>query len=71
MKHKDIRNALVGSLFIVTSGFLICSVMIFRSRRSELLLPWYDVASTGDGVGPEVVNYWQVTRLHSFSLLTL
>jgi len=25
-------------------------------RRSELLMPWYEVASDGDGLGPESVN---------------
>ena len=37
-------------------------------RRIELLLPWYDVSSTGDGIGPEIVNYWKVPV---FSLRTL
>ena len=26
----------------------------------ELLLPWYEVASDGDGLGPESVNMWKV-----------
>ncbi len=41
-------------------AFLVCIQVISSARRSELLLPWYDVSSTGDGISPEVVNYWQV-----------
>ena len=45
---------------ITLSGLLVCMVLIRSHHRTELLLPWYDVASTGDGISPEVVNYWRV-----------
>jgi hypothetical protein len=35
-------------------------------QRSELLMPWYEVASDGDGLGPESVNMWKVPPVASF-----
>ena len=45
---------------LISLGFLFCVQVLAKMRRIELLLPWYDVSSTGDGIGPEIVNYWKV-----------
>lgn len=47
---------------LASLGFLLCIQLLSKTRKSELLLPWYDVTSTGDGISPEVVNYWKVER---------
>ena len=31
-----------------------------RARTQSLIMPWYEVASTGDGMGPESVTYWKL-----------
>lgn len=35
-------------------------------RRAERLMPWYEVASAGDGLGPESVNMWKVPPTATF-----
>ena len=30
------------------------------AREQSLIMPWYEVASTGDGMGPETVTYWKL-----------
>ena len=31
-----------------------------KAREQSLIMPWYEVASTGDGMGPESVTYWKL-----------
>jgi hypothetical protein len=31
-----------------------------KARKQSLVMPWYEVASTGDGMGPETVTYWKL-----------
>jgi len=31
-----------------------------KARKQSLIMPWYEVASTGDGMGPETVTYWNL-----------
>jgi len=31
-----------------------------KAREQSLIMPWYEVASTGDGMGPETVTYWKL-----------
>lgn len=31
-----------------------------KARTQSLIMPWYEVASTGDGLGPETVTYWKL-----------
>jgi len=31
-----------------------------KARKQSLIMPWYEVASTGDGMGPETVTYWKL-----------
>ena len=59
MRPRVAQSLGLGSV-IVVSGLLICVGIITKFRKSELLLPWYEVVSTGDGLGPETVNYWKV-----------
>jgi len=56
-------------LAVLVVGLGLCSIgLVMRSqaRRSELLMPWYEVASDGDGLGPESVNMWKVPPVASF-----
>jgi hypothetical protein len=34
--------------------------LVDRARTQSLIMPWYEVASTGDGMGPETVTYWKL-----------
>ena len=36
------------------------SPFVDKARTQALLLPWYEVASEGDGMGPESVSYWRL-----------
>eukprot|EP00281_Chroomonas_sp_CCMP1168_P033248 CAMPEP_0206248612 /NCGR_PEP_ID=MMETSP0047_2-20121206/20463_1 /ASSEMBLY_ACC=CAM_ASM_000192 /TAXON_ID=195065 /ORGANISM="Chroomonas mesostigmatica_cf, Strain CCMP1168" /LENGTH=121 /DNA_ID=CAMNT_0053674269 /DNA_START=18 /DNA_END=380 /DNA_ORIENTATION=- len=38
---------------------------MFEPRGTELLLPWYEVSSIGDGVSPESVSVWDIPPIVS------
>jgi hypothetical protein len=31
-----------------------------KAKTQSLIMPWYEVSSTGDGMGPESVTYWKL-----------
>mmetsp|Transcript_32618 Transcript_32618/g.52523 ORF Transcript_32618/g.52523 Transcript_32618/m.52523 type:complete len:275 (+) Transcript_32618:3-827(+) len=55
-----------GVLALGVSVVILVVVSGGAVKRSELLMPWYEVASDGDGLGPESVNMWKVPPHASF-----
>ena len=33
---------------------------VSKAKTQSLIMPWYEVSSTGDGMGPESVTYWKL-----------
>lgn len=60
------RATLLGVLALGLTVILVVAVAGGATQRSELLMPWYEVASDGDGLGPESVNMWKVPPHASF-----
>jgi len=50
----------------VVACLVLVAIVPGGGRRAELLMPWYEVASAGDGLGPESVNMWKVPPTATF-----
>ena len=55
--------AALGSAAVVAC---LVAIVPGGGRRAERLMPWYEVASAGDGLGPESVNMWKVPPTATF-----
>jgi hypothetical protein len=65
--RRPIRWAIaaLGGAAIVACLVLV-AIVPGGGRRAERLMPWYEVASAGDGLGPESVNMWKVPPTATF-----
>jgi hypothetical protein len=50
----------------VVACLVLVAIVPGGGRRAERLMPWYEVASAGDGLGPESVNMWKVPPTATF-----
>ena len=58
--HRAAAALVAGSLAAAAALLALADVRGGSVGAVDLLLPWYEVASDGDGLGPESVNMWKV-----------
>mmetsp|Transcript_22628 Transcript_22628/g.35403 ORF Transcript_22628/g.35403 Transcript_22628/m.35403 type:complete len:257 (+) Transcript_22628:14-784(+) len=59
-----VAKQLAVVLSVAALGLVLLSSRLLSPSRTELIMPWYEVASSGDGLGPESVHTWAIPPVY-------